>query len=45
MILATGGLWKKKKKKSDYKEIQKGKTVYNQIKVFVCQRCGSSWNI
>ena len=45
MILATGGLWALTPKKSDYKEIQKGKTVYNQIKVFVCQRCGSSWSI
>ena len=45
MILATGGLWALTPKKSDYKEIQKGKTVYNQIKVCVCQRCGSSWSI
>ena len=45
MILATGGLWALTPKKSDYKEIQKGKTVYNQIKICVCQRCGSSWNI
>lgn len=45
MILATGGLWALTPKKSDYKEIQKGKTVYNQVKICVCQRCGSSWNI
>ena len=45
MILATGGLWALTPKKSDYKEIQKGKTVHNQIKVCVCQRCGSSWSI
>lgn len=45
MILATGGLWALTPKKSDYKEIQKGKTVYNQVKICVCQKCGSSWNI
>ena len=45
MILATGGLWALTPKKSDYKEIQKGKTVYNQVKICICQKCGSSWNV
>lgn len=45
MILATGGLWALTPKKSDYKELQKGKTVYNQVKICVCQKCGRNWSI
>lgn len=45
MVLATAGLWALTPKKSNYKEIQKGKTVYNQVKTCICQNCGSSWNL
>lgn len=45
MIMATGGLWALTPKKSNYKEIQKGKTKTIQVKIAICQDCGKSWRV
>lgn len=45
MIMATGGLWALTPKKSNYKEVQKGKTKTIQVKIAICQDCGKSWRV